>query len=121
MLGKSCFCFWCGHLSLPFSAFHKGCLTTGSVSTLISEPHFGTGLGPIFAGVSGKSLVSRGEAPPKVWFLVFWFLGRSLHGFCSVLRGRSLVCRQHVETKKSGIDCSMGLGEQHAWSREQQL
>ena len=78
MLGKSCFCFWCGHLSLPFSAFHKGCLTTGSVSTLISEPHFGTGLGPIFAGVSGKSLVSRGEAPPKVWFLVFWFLGRSL-------------------------------------------
>ena len=120
-IAKSCFIFgfWTG-FTWVFPG-KSGFRHTGSVSTLISEPHFGTGLGPIFAGVSGKSLVSRGEEPPKVWFLVFWFLGRSLHGFCSVLRGRSLVCRQHVETKKSGIDCSMGLGEQHAWSREQQL
>jgi hypothetical protein len=77
-IAKSCFIFgfWTG-FTWVFPG-KSGFRHTGSVSTLISEPHFGTGLGPIFAGVSGKSLVSRGEAPPKVWFLVFWFLGRSL-------------------------------------------
>ena len=77
-IAKSCFIFgfWTG-FTWVFPG-KSGFRHTGSVSTLISEPHFGTGLGPIFAGVSGKSLVSRGEAPPKVWFLVFWFLGPSL-------------------------------------------